>query len=454
MVLKTAMKDGQNRLLVQGDSKQLASVGAGDTIKIMTDAGVHVSKLKEARRFVNAELDQKLAVVRANDGNIIGALRALDGRAVITDAKDNAKDTATVKGNEGRKASEPVSKEESKREFAGAVADVYLETLHTLRKDGSGAKNTVNPSVGITTFTNSDRLIINSSVHDLLQKAGEIGQANFEKVHLDTPRITDVEKRNVRDLAESRVDRLVMHKSITELGISAGSVLTVSGLNGETNRIEVINEHGQKVQINPEKHTSFTAAVAQKLEFSLGDKVEARAVLSVRDGSGKLVKISNASRGKITAIDDHRITVKWGEGKQAFNLEMQNKDFQMVGHGYARTAHKGQGETNDVQIVAAGDKGVGFAASARSLYVAITRARLHTTVVATASGRSAMDDAALKDGGKTLATEVAKEAKAEAMSEKRKEGIEISGVASPSLKDQSQTLDKHKEQKPEVHLTL
>jgi hypothetical protein len=65
-----------------------------------------------------------------------------------------------------------------------------------------------------------------------------------------------------------------------------------------------------------------------------------------------------------------------------------------------------------------------------------------------------MDDAALKDGGKTLATEVAKEAKAEAMSEKRKEGIEISGVASPSLKDQSQTLDKHKEQKPEVHLTI
>ena len=439
MVLKTSMKDGQNRLLVQGDSKQLASVGAGDTIKIMTDAGVNVSKLKEARRFVNAEQDQKLAVVRANDGNIIGALRALDGRAVLL---------------ESAKANEHVSKEDAKREFAGAVANVYLQTVQALRKDGSGAKNTVNPSVGITTFTNSDRLIINSSVHDLLQNAGEIGQANFEKVHLDTPRITDVEKRNVRDLAESRVDRLVMHKSIPELGISAGSVLTVSGLNGETNRIEVINEHGQKVQINPEKHTSFTAAVAQKLEFSLGDKVEARAVLSVRDGSGKLVKISNAARGKITAIDDHRITVKWGEGKQAFTLEMQNKDFQMVGHGYARTAHKGQGETNDVQIVAAGDKGVGFAASARSLYVAITRARLHTTVVATASGRSAMDDAALKDGGKTLATEVAKEAKAEAMSEKRKEGIEISGVASPSLKDQSQTLDKHKEQKPEVHLTI
>ena len=133
---------------------------------------------------------------------------------------------------------------------------------------------------------------------------------------------------------------------------------------------------------------------------------------------------------------------------------MQNKDFQMVGHGYARTAHKGQGETNDVQIVAAGDKGVGFAASARSLNVAITRARLHTTVVATASGRSAMDDASLKDGGRTLATEVVKEAKAEAMNEKRKEGIEISGVASPNLRDQSQTLDKHKEQKAQVHLTL
>ena len=241
-----------------------------------------------------------------------------------------------------------------------------------------------------------------------------------------------------------------MHKSIPELGISAGSVLTVSHLNGDKNRIEVINEPGQKVEVNPEKITSFTAAVAQKLEFSLGDKVEARAVLSVKDSTGKLVKISNASKGKITSIDDQKITVQWGEGKKAFTLEMKNTDFQMVGHGYARTAHKGQGETNDAQIVAAGDKGVGFAASARSLYVAITRSRLYTVVVATLSGREAMDDAALKEGGKTMASEVAKEAKAEAMSEKRKDGIEISGAESPKPKDQSQKLEVQKEQKAEI----
>ena len=444
MVLKTAMKDGQNRLLVQGDSKQLASVGAGDTIKIMTDAGVHVSKLKEARRFVNAELDQKLAVVRANEGNIVGALRALDGRAVLLSSE---------KTNE-HASKENSSKEEAKREFAAAVAKVYLETVQTLRRDGSGAKNTVNPSVGVTTFTNSDRLMINGAVHDLLQSTGEIGGTNFEKSHLDIPRITDVEKRNVRDLAENKVDRLVMHKSIVELGITAGSVLRVSSLKTEANRIEVINEQGAKVQINPEKNTSFTPAVAQKLDFALGDKVEARAVLSVKDSTGKLVKISNASKGKITAINDHKVTVKWGQGKQAVTLEMQNKDFQMVGHGYARTAHKGQGETNDVQIVAAGDKGVAFAASARSLYVAITRARLHTTVVATEAGRAAMDDAALKEGGKSLATDVAKEAKAAVMSEKRKDGIEISGAASPSLKEQPKTLEPHKEQKSEFVLGI
>jgi ATP-dependent exoDNAse (exonuclease V) alpha subunit len=174
----------------------------------------------------------------------------------------------------------------------------------------------------------------------------------------------------------------------------------------------------------------------------------------VKDDGGKLVKISNASRGKITAIDEQKITVNWGDGKQAFTLEMKNKDFQMVFHGYARAAHKGQGETNDVQIVAAGDKGVGFAASARSLYVAITRARLHSTVVATQSGRSAMDDAALKDGGKTLAAEVAKEAKAEAMIKNRKDGIEISGAASPSLKDQYKKLETQKEQKAEFVLDI
>ena len=399
MVLKTAMKDGQNRLLVQGDSKQLASVGAGDTMKIMNDAGVNVSKLKEARRFVNAQQDQKLAVVLANDGNLAGALKALDARAVVIPNKQGL---------------ERVSKDEGKREFADAVAKVYLDTVKSLRMDGSGAKNTVNPSVGITTFTNSDRLVTNTAVHDLLQKSGEIGQTNFTKAHLDFPRITNVEKRNVRELAENNVDRLVMHKSIPELGITAGSVLTVSALKGESNRIEVINEHGKNVEINPEKHPNFTAAVAQRLEFSGGDKVEARAVLSVKDANGELVRISNASRGKIQSIDDQNIIVKWGEGKEAFTLKMENKDFQMVGHGYARTAHKGQGETNDVQIVAAGDKGVAFAASARSLYVAITRARLHTQVVATESGRTAMDDAALKDGGKTMASELAKEAKAEA----------------------------------------
>ena len=439
MVLKTAMKDGQNRLLVQGDSKQLASVGAGDTMKIMNDAGVNVSKLKEARRFVNAQQDQKLAVVLANDGNLAGALKALDARAVVIPNKQGL---------------ERVSKDEGKREFADAVAKVYLDTVKSLRVDGSGARNTVNPSVGITTFTNSDRLVTNTAVHDLLQKSGEIGQTNFTKAHLDIPRITNVEKRNVRELAENNVDRLVMHKSIQELGISAGSVLTVSALRAESNRIEVINEHGQKVEINPEKHPNFTAAVAQRLEFSGGDKVEARAVLSVKDANGELVRISNASRGKIQSIDDQNITVKWGEGKEAFTLKMENKDFQMVGHGYARTAHKGQGETNDVQIVAAGDKGVAFAASARSLYVAITRARLHTQVVATESGRTAMDDAALKDGGKTMASELAKEAKAEAVSEKRLQGIEISGATSPNRKEQAKTLETQQEKKAELQLSI
>ena len=105
-------------------------------------------------------------------------------------------------------------------------------------------------------------------------------------------------------------------------------------------------------------------------------------------------------------------------------------------------------------LVAAGDKGVAFAASARSLYVAITRARLHTQVVATESGRTAMDDAALKDGGKTMASELAKEAKAEAASEKRLQGIEISGATSPNRKEQAKTLEPQQEKKAELQLSI
>ena len=75
-------------------------------------------------------------------------------------------------------------------------------------------------------------------------------------------------------------------------------------------------------------------------------------------------------------------------------------------------------------------------------------------MVATEAGRAAMDDAALKEGGKSLATDVAKEAKAAVMSEKRKDGIEISGAASPSLKEQPKTLEPHKEQKSEFVLGI
>ena len=65
-----------------------------------------------------------------------------------------------------------------------------------------------------------------------------------------------------------------------------------------------------------------------------------------------------------------------------------------------------------------------------------------------------MDDAALKDGGKTMASELAKEAKAEAASEKRLQGIEISGATSPSRKEQAKTLEPQQEKKAELQLSI
>lgn len=349
------------RVVFQGDIKQHGSVPAGRAFEQAQKAGMNVSILEETRRFDRATLQTRQAIAEMKMGNYSTAIERLDHTIV------------------------------KEKDLANTVATRYIKNLDELKEKGKES-----PTVGIVAITNKDRKAINATVHSELQKNGSIGKVDFTKGHLDDPKLSEAERLNVGMLAKARVDRLVFRKTYKEVGLSRGEVVDVVKFDIVKNIVTVKNESGRQIVFNPKKQDLFTAAIQESRAYSVGDRVESRAVIKPAL-EGDLKRIDNSTRGVISSLDESGASILWSDGKQS---KLTNKELRFVDFSYAHTSHKEQGATNDREIFAVSAVGAKVV-NREAAYVASTRAKDNSEIV------TSDWDTLLKNAGKEVKKTIA-----------------------------------------------
>ena len=363
MVKYSAMANALGaRVVIQGDEKQHGSVLAGRAFVQIKQAGTKVSTLEQTRRFDKATAQTKDALALMTLGQYGQAMTKLDTRQVL-DA-----------------------------DLASAVGKRFIENYEELKARGIEV-----PKVGVVTVTNNDRKAINITVQTQMRAKGYVAAERFRKDHLDDPKLTPAQQRTVSKLAKASVDRLIFRKDYKEIGVNRGDVLVVTGMDIAANRITVQNAAGLEVRVNPDWHDYFSAAKAETREYSVGDRVEARAIVRA-DGQ----EIKNGTRGRVVAVNDRHTSIRWDHGQDTV---LDNGQVRFVDLAYAHTSYKEQGATNDREIIAISKVGAKVF-NQMAAYVSATRAKDNTEIVT--SDLPTLIKNADKLALKTVATDISK----------------------------------------------
>ena len=221
-------------------------------------------------------------------------------------------------------------------------------------------KGIADPTVAVVAVTNKDRKAANSHIHDLLQANNLLGADTFAKEHFDDPQLTTAQKRNAGMLSGAGVDRLVFNQDYKEKGVGRGDVIIVKGYDIEHNRIlGTIEGKGIQISINPDKQMNFSPYVLDERKYSVGDKIESRAIIRGGQGRESFV-IKNGKRGVVVGLDSGGAVVIRGFGLRAHHYQgsgcyISKNDHRGLRNGcegvqppsYLCRSNKGQGQHRD-----------------------------------------------------------------------------------------------------------
>ncbi|PUE56452.1 hypothetical protein B9Z44_14495 [Limnohabitans curvus] len=355
------------RGVLQGDIHQHGSVAAGKAFEQAQASGINLSVIEQTKRFDNATPQTQDAVKSIKGRGYADAIAMLDRTEV-----------------EGA-------------QLAPKVAERYLANLKELQDKGIA-----DPTVAVVAVTNKDRKAANSHIHDLLQANNLLGADTFAKEHFDDPQLTTAQKRNASMLSGAGVDRLVFNQDYKEKGVGRGDVIIVKGYDIEHNRIlGTIEGKGIQISINPDKQMNFSPYVLDERKYSVGDKIESRAIIRGGQGRESFV-IKNGKRGVVVGLDGGGAVVRWKDGQVT---PLPNKSMRFADLGYAHTTIKDQGATYQRMIIAASETGAKVF-NRQATYVAATRAKDNTEIVT--SNYEALLKSAGKEVKKTSAHDMGK----------------------------------------------
>lgn len=339
--LSTLSREIGARVVLQGDTNQHGSVPAGRAFDQAQQAAINLSVLEETRRFDKATAQTKAALQEMKAGRYGAAIDALDKREV------------------------------REEELAPETAKRYLANYEELK-----AKGQEDIRIGIVAVTNNDRKAINAEVHKLLGEKGIISRQSFTKTVIDDPKLTEAEQIHSAQLSAAKVNVLVYRKTYREIGVKSGDVVKVTGFDFDRNRVYGVNAEGRKIEINPKRQDYFSPGKEETRQFSVGDLVEARAIIAFEDKS--IRRIDNGTRGVIVGIDGNGALVRWNRRED--DTLLTDGQLRFVDHAYAHTSYKEQGQTNDREIWAVSRTGAKFM-DRLAAYVAASRARGNTEII-------------------------------------------------------------------------
>ncbi len=219
----------------------------------------------------------------------------------------------------------------------------------------------------IVTAFNQDREQLNKMIRDSLIEDEKVSSNSINLTTREAVSIIGAE----RSFAESYQSFVGSSIIATKDGIfgNAGSEATILGIN-EKNQTLLVSYNGDRVNVDVNAHgNDLQIYKHQPRQFATGDKI----IFLKND---KQLEVKNGQTAIIQDIDDDKIMkVKMDNGKTiSFNPEDQ---YRYIGHGYAITDYKSQGQTEKHVIYHADtDKKLTF----NQAYVAITRGKESVTI--------------------------------------------------------------------------
>lgn len=337
-----------NRIILIGDTKQHASVEAGDALRALQKfAQVPVFRLTQIRRQRSPEY--RRAVELLAKGNAFGAFNHFVRLGAV---REITQPDALL-----RTAAADCAERIRSGESCLTISPVWKE---------------------IHAFTDHVRRVLRSS--------GYLQGEEHKIATVFSLQWTKAQMRDVRNYQPGHV--IVFHRSVGPY--AKGERLTV--LARDDKALSVAFEDGGRTWFNPRQGSGFDIGIERGINVAIGDRLLIRSNHKpAKLRNGDLVEVAGFAPDGSIALRDGRIIPSL---------------FREFSHGYATTSHAAQGKTVDHGLLLMGDDGLA-AGNLKQAYVSNSRFRISQTIYTTdrREARAAM----MKPGDRKLATEMQQE---------------------------------------------
>jgi len=313
--------NGEDRVLLVGDTRQHEAVEAGRPYQQLREAGMQTARLDEIVRQKDPAL--KEAVEQLARGDVFGAIDNLD--------------------RQGR-VHEIVGREERLTEIAREYAREPQGTL------------VISPD-------NESRRELNTLIHREMQERGEVNQDEHKlRVLNSRQEMTGADRQWAGQYEEGDVVRYTRGSKV--LGIEPGEYARVEHVDANENRITIERKNGEHQTYDPRRLSGVAVYHETERAFSEGDRVQFTTPSTD-------LHVANRELGTIDKINDTGdVEIRMDSGREvAFNI----REHPHLDHGYAVTSHSSQGQTAERVLIHVDTEKSELLVNNRFAYVSVSR---------------------------------------------------------------------------------
>ncbi|EAA8845813.1 conjugative transfer relaxase/helicase TraI [Salmonella enterica subsp. enterica] len=356
---------GGGRAVASGDTDQLQAIAPGQPFRLQqTRSAADVAIMKEIVRQTPELRDAVYSLINRDVNEALSGLENVKPAQVprlegVWAPENSVTEFSRLQERELAKAAQEAEKK------GEAFPDVPMTLYEAIVRDYTGRTPEAREQTLIVTHLNADRRTLNSMIHDVREKAGELGEQQADIPVLTTANIRDGELRRLSAWeahpgALALVDR-VYHR--------------IAGISKDDGLITLEDKAGNIRLISP-REASAEGVTLYKPE-------------TIRVGTGDRMRFtkSDPERGyvansvwTVTAVSGDSVTLSDGQQTRVIHPGQEQAE-QHIDLAYAITAHGAQGASETFAIALEGTEGgrkqmAGF----ESAYVALSRMKQHVQV--------------------------------------------------------------------------
>lgn len=346
------------RLVLLGDSKQLAAIEAGKPFKLLQENGMKTAMMRTLLRQQRPEL--KGAVEDIIHDRVAASFRRIE-KGVIETGSDRIAETAA-------------------RLWAMKSPQAREQTL-------------------VIAASNRIRRDINEMMRGQIASEGGLKGPEISHTILENRHLSREELRTAA--AYEPGDEILFHRDMRALNIKAGDLRSVKEVDIGNAVVTIADARGRAREFRPglmhaDQDRSYVEVLREEqIPLRVGEQVR-------WTGSDMDRGIINGQRASITGLGDDAISFKMEDGsKQIFAPD--DPALKRLDHGYALTAYASQGRTSD-HVIAALSAAEKVLTNRQTFYVEISRARTDVSLVVD-SREDVVRELQLNSGEKSSAIE-------------------------------------------------